>query len=51
MTVEWAQDWKFQVRVCDGLGTAVLSTDRGPPKPAAELTAANKNSDDAKNKE
>jgi hypothetical protein len=51
MTVEWAQDWKFQVRVCDSLGKAVLSTDRGPPKPADELTAASKNSDDVKNKE
>jgi hypothetical protein len=24
----WAQDWKFQLRVCDGIGTAILSTDR-----------------------
>lgn len=24
----WAQDWKFQLRVCDEYGTGVLSTDR-----------------------
>ncbi|QDU25295.1 hypothetical protein ETAA8_03590 [Anatilimnocola aggregata] len=24
----WAQDWKFQLRVCDAIGTAILSTDR-----------------------
>ena len=24
----WAQDWKFQLRVCDQIGTAILSTDR-----------------------
>jgi len=28
-TEAWAQDWKFQLRVCDQYGTAVLSTDRG----------------------
>ena len=25
-TEDWAQDWKFQVRVCDSSGTAVLPT-------------------------
>jgi hypothetical protein len=24
----WAQDWKFQFRVCDSIGTAILATDR-----------------------
>ena len=24
----WAQDWQFQLRVCDDLGTAILSTER-----------------------
>jgi hypothetical protein len=24
----WAQDWKFQLRICDSIGTAILSTDR-----------------------
>ncbi|WP_254512077.1 hypothetical protein [Anatilimnocola floriformis] len=24
----WAQDWKFQLRVCDKIGSAILSTDR-----------------------
>ncbi|WP_425615901.1 hypothetical protein NA78x_005836 [Anatilimnocola sp. NA78] len=24
----WAQDWKFQLRVCDSIGTAILSADR-----------------------
>lgn len=27
-TEEWAQDWQFQLRVCDAIGTAVLSRDR-----------------------
>lgn len=27
-TEAWAQDWKFQLRVCDKIGTAVLSQDR-----------------------
>jgi hypothetical protein len=27
-TEPWAQDWKFQLRVCDAIGTAVLSQDR-----------------------
>lgn len=29
-TDSWAQDWKFQLRVCDQYGTAILSRDRGP---------------------
>ena len=24
----WAQDWQFQLRICDATGTAILSTDR-----------------------
>ena len=32
-TEDWAQDWKFQLRVCDRLGKAVLSTDRPAPRP------------------
>jgi hypothetical protein len=27
-TESWAQDWNFQLRVCDTIGTAVLSADR-----------------------
>ena len=27
-TENWAQDWMFQLRVCDSLGTAILSRDR-----------------------
>lgn len=27
-TEPWAQDWKFQLRVCDSIGTAILSQDR-----------------------
>ena len=30
MTEAWAQDWQFQLRVCDEIGTAVLSQDRLP---------------------
>ena len=38
MTVDWAQNWKFQLRPCDSSGKAVLSTDRPPPKSPAEQT-------------
>jgi len=34
-TEEWAQRWQFQLRVCDGTGTAVLSADRQPTPPAS----------------
>ncbi|MGD9647778.1 MAG: hypothetical protein AB7U73_18850 [Pirellulales bacterium] len=30
----WAQDWSFQFRVCDKIGTAVLATNRPPRRPA-----------------
>jgi hypothetical protein len=40
MTVDWAQDWNFQLRVTDGSGKAVYSTDRPPAKPPTEQTAA-----------
>lgn len=36
-TEAWAQDWKFQFRICDVAGTALLSSER-PPTP--ELTSA-----------
>jgi hypothetical protein len=45
MTVEWAQNWTFQLRVCDASGKAILSTDRpavtkpnsgNPPAPETE---------------
>lgn len=34
-TENWAQDWKFQLRVCDKIGTAVLSQDRPGDSTAA----------------
>jgi hypothetical protein len=34
-TEMWAQDWKFQLRVCDSLGGPLLSADRVVPKTAA----------------
>jgi hypothetical protein len=41
-TEEWAQDWKFQFRVCDSLGAAIHSTDRPGPsvarKPSGDKT-------------
>ena len=37
-TETWAQDWKFQLRVCDALGKAVLATDRPGPKTAKKET-------------
>jgi hypothetical protein len=33
-TDAWAKDWMFQLRVCDSVGTAVLSADRLPAKGA-----------------
>jgi hypothetical protein len=34
-TEPWAQSWQFQLRVCDAVGTAILSQDR----PAAKVAA------------
>ena len=41
-TVDWAQSWSFQLRVCDASGKAILSTDRPPadPKPKKPDTSA-----------
>ncbi len=39
-TETWAQDWKFQLRVCDSTGKAMLSTDRPPARATADPTAA-----------
>ena len=36
-TENWAQDWKFQLRVCDQIGTPILSQDR-PISQTAMLT-------------
>ncbi len=41
-TETWAQDWKFQLRVCDSLGRAVLSQDRPAPRAGETQTAAAK---------
>ena len=42
-TDSWAQDWQFQLRVCDSAGTAILAQNRPPrvkpPEPAAEKPA------------
>ena len=35
-TEQWAQDWKFQLRVCDEIGTAILAKNRAET-PAAAL--------------
>lgn len=35
-TEQWAQRWQFQLRICDPIGTAILSTNR----PLPEKTAA-----------
>ena len=35
-TEQWAQRWQFQLRICDAIGTAILSTDR----PLSDKTAA-----------
>jgi hypothetical protein len=39
-TEAWAQDWKFQLRVCDSTGKAVLATDRAAPRTIEPQTAA-----------
>jgi len=39
-TEDWAQDWKFQLRVCDPTGGAVLATDRGTPRKPQDRTTA-----------
>ena len=39
-TEDWAQDWKYQLRVCDSLGKAILATDRPGPKPKKREAAA-----------
>ncbi len=38
-TEEWSQDWQFQLRVCDEVGTAILSADRSF-NPAPQATAS-----------
>ncbi len=39
-TEDWAQDWKYQCRVCDPLGKAIHATDRpGPGIPKRPATA------------
>jgi hypothetical protein len=35
-TVDWAQNWVFQLRVCDASGKAILAADRGPANPKAK---------------
>jgi hypothetical protein len=40
-TEEWAQDWRFQLRVCDATGQAILSTDRPASRAAEDQTAVN----------
>lgn len=48
-TEDWAQDWQFQLRVCDATGTAVLSQTRPPTKePIVEKPAEAKEQDGAK---
>jgi outer membrane protein assembly factor BamB len=41
LTADWAREWGFKLRVCDSLGTPVLSTDRpAPPVSGAEKKSA-----------
>ncbi len=41
LTADWAREWGFKLRVCDALGTPVLSTDRlARPASAAEKKSA-----------
>jgi len=36
-TEAWAQDWKFQLRVCDAVGTAILAKNRAPTPKLVEI--------------
>jgi hypothetical protein len=36
---DWAQDWQFQLRVCDVSGKAILATDRPSPRPRIASSA------------
>lgn len=48
-TEDWAQRWQIQLRVCDGTGSAVLSTTRPPtPKKEPKEPAKTEKKDDAK---
>lgn len=38
-TEDWAQEWKFQLRVCDTSGKAILAVDRPAPRPTSNQTA------------
>ncbi len=38
-TEDWAQRWQFQLRVCDEIGTAILSADRPLPERSAAPTS------------
>ncbi|MDX1943928.1 MAG: hypothetical protein SFU86_00870 [Pirellulaceae bacterium] len=42
-TEAWAQRWQFQIRVCDAIGTGILSQDRPGQKVAAERSGDKKN--------
>lgn len=39
-TVDWAQNWVFQLRVCDATGKAVHAQDRGPANPKPKKAEA-----------
>ena len=38
-TEEWAQSWKYQLRVCDSTGTAILSKSRPAPVQTAAVSS------------
>ncbi|MBS0210756.1 MAG: hypothetical protein JSS27_17580 [Planctomycetes bacterium] len=46
-TEKWAQDWEFQLRVCDAIGTAVLSSKTS--NPAAHVKRAKHETQQARN--
>jgi hypothetical protein len=39
---DWAQNWQFQLRVCDRIGTAILSQDRPADTSVTKTTKADK---------
>lgn len=44
-TVDWAQNWVFQLRVCDSTGKAVLASNRGPANPKPKKAEATTSAD------
>jgi hypothetical protein len=47
-TADWAQEWRFQLRVCDATGKAILAADRPEPPHTSDNQTASKGQTAAK---